>query len=410
MGKSLGEMLRLVAWLDHARWHSENIMMSGLLERDSFKNLQSDQKILVHWLCYITDRMRPFEEVWVRGGQIFSEVVASYVSPHVQSEEQLMREIFSRSEGFLEAPSRKAKIDLFKSKKKEDFPKFGARYADDLYLIARTLTILLDYDKSIVEFLKQKEDFRVDCDDNLGKVAYLLYLLTYKNPKSSFPNFEVGRTEKFLKDVARHKKKLKDDLSEGYKEWCKNGRFKAKRLWAALRDYVKPGSPLEDDFLRYFGDQRRYLQHPSKLFYLELPGDVWNNRFFDQLLKPIIESEKREDSGKILKGNASRMMRQLFKTLTPEEIDEYYPEQFDVSFEFSPRMCEKNLEKFCLFRNKAAQEMCLKSQFTQTPVDDLKKRYCPVTLVSCGYIFKCVPEDCAAAEGISDDLCKGCGP
>lgn len=62
------QIFEVVAWLDEKRWNPSNIpFMMGDLDNDVFKTLSWQQQILVHWLCYITDRMRPFEEVWRDG-------------------------------------------------------------------------------------------------------------------------------------------------------------------------------------------------------------------------------------------------------------------------------------------------------------------------------------------------------
>ncbi len=407
MNEKFGNILRLVAWLDHARWHSEDIMMSGLLNIDKFRQLSDDQKILVHWLCYITDRMRPFEPVWEIGGQIFSEVINKYASDETQNENDLMEKIFGRLNGFMEAPTRGAIIDLFKSREKTNFQKFATRYQDDLYSIARTLTVLLDYEKNIINFLLSKRNFWSNGNDNLGKMAYLLYLLTYKDVNKDFPNFENNNRQSFLNGVSQYKSVLNNGLTTGYDNWNKSGRFGAKRLWAALRDYVKPGSPLRESFIKSFGEDQQQLLSQDSLFSLEFPGDVWNIRFSNALLKPLFK-DKKVNNRKVFVKNASQMMRRIFETLSIEEKNGYYPEQFDISFDFAPRMCEKKMEGFCLFRDGGAKRICWKWQFPQTERNLLEKKVCPVVLISCGYVFKCEPIDCPIGEGKNNNLCNGC--
>jgi len=148
------------------------------------------------------------------------------------------------------------------------------------------------------------------------------------------------------------------------------------------------------------------LQNSKELFNLELPGDVWNNRFFLKVPWTIFKSEKIIPDE--IEGNSSYKMRQLFEIMNTQERGEYYPEQFDVSFDFSPRMCEQNLEDFCLFRKEAAQKVCWKSQFPETSYDLLKDKFCPVALISCGYFFKCKPTDCPVTNDSGMNLCEGC--
>jgi len=145
-------------------------------------------------------------------------------------------------------------MDLFQSKRKKnngDFIRYGIRFPDDLYSIARTLVILLDYEKNLMTFLSSKKDFWSDSEDKLRRMAYLLHLLTYrKGAGKSTRNFEDGKAKKFLKGITQNKKLLEIDLAD-YDHWNEYSRFNSKRLWAALRDYVKPKSPLVSFFLTH---------------------------------------------------------------------------------------------------------------------------------------------------------------
>jgi len=75
-----------------------------------------------------------------------------------------------------------------------------------------------------------------------------------------------------------------------------------------------------------------------------------------------------------------------------------YPEQFDITFDFVPRMCAKRLCRVCPFGENGVDSICLPSQ----------DRFCPVALVSCGYLIKCVgrQEDCIVGKGIGKGLCN----
>lgn len=69
--ESLVKILKTISWLDTCRWDPENNV--------NFINFSNDltncQKILTHWICYITDRQQiPFENVWENGGYIFSKL------------------------------------------------------------------------------------------------------------------------------------------------------------------------------------------------------------------------------------------------------------------------------------------------------------------------------------------------
>jgi hypothetical protein len=74
-----GKLLKawpIIRWLDNARWGVG--ASSSVIPGPAFASLDSCGQILTHWLCYITDQQRPWEEVWWMGGPIFAEVVQQY--------------------------------------------------------------------------------------------------------------------------------------------------------------------------------------------------------------------------------------------------------------------------------------------------------------------------------------------
>jgi len=71
----LKRLLKTISWLDTQRWSNEN---NYNLINFSKKDLKNHEKILTHWICYITDRQMPFEIIWDKGGYIFSELVYEY--------------------------------------------------------------------------------------------------------------------------------------------------------------------------------------------------------------------------------------------------------------------------------------------------------------------------------------------
>ena len=65
-----------------------------------------------------------------------------------------------------------------------------------------------------------------------------------------------------------------------------------------------------------------------------------------------------------------------------EEINDFYPEQFDITFDFVPRMCSKKLCDVCPFGQKGVELVCIPSE----------DKYCPIAFLSCGYTAKCAGE------------------
>ena len=71
---NLIEIFKVVSWLDDMRWNTpENYNLINFS-----KDLTNCEKILTHWICYITDRQMPYAKVWDNGGYVFSELVYGY--------------------------------------------------------------------------------------------------------------------------------------------------------------------------------------------------------------------------------------------------------------------------------------------------------------------------------------------
>jgi len=95
-----------------------------------------------------------------------------------------------------------------------------------------------------------------------------------------------------------------------------------------------------------------------------------------------------------------KVIREIYKKIKDcEEIADFYPEQFDITFDFVPRMCNKKLCDVCLFGQNGVELICI-------PTED---KYCPVALLSCGYFAKCEGKkgNCILRKGVGKEICKG---
>lgn len=179
-----------------------------------------------------------------------------------------------------------------------------------------------------------------------------------------------------------------------YQKFIKNRFTGKKRLWCCVRDYLK--SP---EYRNYFMKGLVKIPHNHNListwrskktiYGLELPGDTWNlnSVFIDRLVKNNLEL-KSDNICKELRLNMSKP---------------FYPELFDFSFDFVPRMClnssnvvNKSMCKICIFGKTGMQELCHQDS----------NKLCPITMIICGYIHKCEPDGCPIKEGLGIKLCK----
>jgi len=392
----------IVKWLDDSRWATPIEPIPGSVHM----SLTSSEKVLTHWLAYITDQQRSYQDVWQYGGPIFSEIVKAY--RQVKNESQVMPLLLLYSK---ENPDIKKKVDVFTSKNQTIngyFLKYTPRFGTHLVSIARTLYHLTRFDNNIAQLFHKHSDFilvtpRYEDDSPVKRMAFLLHLISYDQTPGNISSFHTQHDQ--LKDYLREDSEwINAQLSDStkleflYRDWLPAKRYH-KRLWAAIRDYVKLGSLYSihfSDSLNLVRADRlsEYLnsERQSVLCELELPGDIWNSRFNQFLFNSKL--------------NQPSQLRYYYKQLRSlgRINEEYYPEQFDVSFDFAPRMCDLGQERFCPFKNGTKLiEYCINYENSR-----LVDKMCPVTKILCGYEIPCSPNGCPIADGSMFDLCSGC--
>ena len=266
----------------------------------------------------------------------------------------------------------------------------------------RTLEVLERcFNKDLIEVMVRVSSYG-DENDWVKKVACGLYLLTYDN--------RISDVDEICKVLCN-----KDEFKSYYKS-CRNklGLWRDelwhKRLWAALRDYLK--SDIHDYIKKRIEELRgRYeayvldrWDNPHKyLDQLEVPGDRWNERFYEYVMKPILKR-----TGKGLNGRVSRVIRQLYEYHEYHDVFKaygFYPEQFDVTFDFARLFCDRNLCSLCPLSSEKEniRRFCIGDKVTKN------EKYCPI-LALLGYLQPCSPENCPVYEVVSEGktlgLCK----
>lgn len=400
---NLLEIWEIIRWLDDARWNEEETK-KVLIPGPVFEKLGNSQKILVHWLAYITDQQRPYQEVWMRGGPIFAEIVSEYRQGHIDSIE-LLKDFTNQGDRTDRTDRFESKIQLIDGEKIEYTPRFGMH----ILSIARTLYLLKFFDCDIVQYLSQHWEFLesvkqgIDGDNLTSRIAFLLYLLSYAEITRGILSFH--RHERaIMRDLRNYGSRLKrllgdtSELTLQFEKWSKRDKYH-KRLWAGLRDYLKPRSTFREYLLGALDNLREERfkcfvrdQQNEILESLELPGDIWNLRF----MKRIFEEKM---------GSPEELRAQYQNLRVSHNIGtRFYPEQFDVSFSFSPYMCEEIMEEYCPFRaHSRIREFCLHAIGAST-----SQKLCPVAMITCGYTYYCQPGSCPIKDGVTNDLCPGC--
>lgn len=360
--------VRVVTWLDEARWRGAEDPFCNPV----YDSLDASQKLLVHWLSYITNRMRPFRQVWEDGGFVFSVMVAEYprlVGPSGGVRQFLQRyQIAGRSE-----------LPAYHAEARGRSVTYAPRFGDDHESIQRTLEILREYDGNLATFISHFIARFGAGPEGLRRLAHSLDVLSYR--------LEVPL------DDARGLLQSDAALAWDFGHWKRSSTELHKRLWASLRDYRKAGSP----FRGYLETQVQWPDTGFEVDQLELPGDRWNQRFSQRLVGRMASEVGLHASP----ARASRTARRLFDRIARlDPQTSFYPERLDVSFDFAPRMCEQGRCDLCLFSDSAAP-LCAGN------APHRANDPCPVLLLACGYKRPCVQAGCPVATGISYGLCEG---
>jgi hypothetical protein len=402
----VANLFALTDFIDKARWQPTTEPLINYAP----VGLSDDDKLLVHWLCYITDRQTAWERIWDAGGFIFSQLVhdikrkksLSVLNPASQ-------ESYFKSAKEYPEYKLKDKGYLFRSKipagynqtlkeygfATDEHPFFIPRYYPaDYKAILNTLKVLESHGFSFTRYVKAVLETNVldlSSKHSIRRLLFALYLLSYRNigqPKAENINFERLSSEAALR-AAEIESVLsnQEKFSIEFKSFLEYDIYNQKRAWCALRDYLKYPE-FNKSFLNALHDagykETTRLQSKELLKQLELPGDVWNNnpKFRNCMLKGT-GYEKREESLNLL-------LRQIYEENKPAVG---YPEQFDISFDLVQRMCEQGECKICPYGT-------LNGEATDFHKVCICKHgyFCPVILVSCGYKIECEPDKCAIVK------------
>jgi len=352
------------------------------------EDLSSEEKLLTHWLCYITDRQTDFRRIWEVGGYVISHLVRAYVRENEQDVHSLLRHYYIRSNGKLAlqccSEGDNARLKRYGITVGE--VRFTSRYMpEDILLMYRTLRILdICSGRSLSRFIGEAIDEHDDQSLSIRRVAVALNALTYGASGTVSAKQFDARIRGVDSEV--HTFPSLDPQQQ---------LFERKRLWCSLRDYLKSPefNPLLVEGLRRAGFaradewQRTAPSLKKALRALELPGDVWNNsRVFRQgLFSPYLRNERKS-------WDMPRTIRAICELLPPSEDPRFYPEQLDVTFDFVPRMCERDMCSVCLF-GAGVEQLCHRNS----------RKLCSVSLVHCGYSHRCDPRHCT----LKDDAVRG---
>jgi hypothetical protein len=397
----LNEVFKIISFFDDCRWHSsENYNLINYFDktkRNDKTNLDADSILLTHWLCYITDRQMPFERIWDIGGFVFSELVAKLKeTKNIELLNPDANDSFIKKEK--DGKHYFAGTKLPNSRIIENYPQqancttveFRSRFLPSDYLaILYTLHTLQAFGFSLSKYIAVVYNiFKNDKEHLVQRILFSLYLLTYQNIGQPDDKY-IDKWDKNLKAAEKRTQKILKYINQfktgedEFKEFQKNTRYHSKRAWCSLRDFLKAPEfkPHFKEAMQQQGINVDELFEIQMLRQLELPGDVWNN---NSKFGKCILSNTDYGSEKYKNKKLNEILREYFDN---RKIIQGYPEQFDVSFSFVPRMCDEDNCSICPVNHFIVKKE--KSSFEKICIDDTTK-YCPVALACCDYKVECV--------------------
>ena len=389
----------IVNFLDECRWDSENLNNYNLINY-AHNNLSNEEKLLTHWISYITDRQMQFEEVWEVGGFVFSDMVK-----HYRSDGEAVIKCDEPSSFFTGSAFRARLLcptdnDLLN--KREFMPgapvEFTSRfYPSDYVSIVYTLNTLEFFGRDFVEYLsaiiRLYDGQKYSPDNIIRGLAYGLHLLSYEDigqhKSNTLTNTDWlaranARTEMII-ELFENRGRFSGKVEAFFKDSKYSKRYFSKRVWCSLRDYIKSS---EFSFLLKEALQNKGIKKDVIAMIFseearqtsELPGDVWNNKSIFRNCLFRISGTKDIDG--------EPFNRQLRKIFEQGNITVGYPEQFDVTFDFVQRMCDKHLCDICpfhaVYEPNRIEKICVNKA----------EMLCPISLVSCGYVTDCKADVC----------------
>ena len=336
----IANVFSIIAVIDNARWLQDDNGQRLVNYHINPENISCEVEkaeyiILSHWLTYICDRQMQYQKIWDKGGYVLSALVKKYQECSISD----LRKVLMNSIRFYENDgerkccfiSEKGTCDeaLRRANFTMNEPEFAPRFpALEGISIVNTL-VTLKRNGGLQGYLRKilKSDlFKENKQDAMIILLFAMYKLSYENILTNELENKLKGFDIFQNDT-RHLDFNKDD----YRNYSKVKIFESKRVNCAIRDYFKKKEYTEHFERLIDSDCFELLR--SQLCQIELPGDVWNNNArFGKCLKML--------GIKHGKNTLNRALRNLYNNSF-----DGYPEQFDVTFDFTPYMCEGRDER-----------------------------------------------------------------
>lgn len=405
--------LKLIKVLDDLRWSEDNLEAwqfetSFFSDSDLFNisdkptEKQAEAILLTHYLTYICDRQMPYRHIFKAGGYVISRIVEEYLNLDIKEKNDIDK-LFERHFHPETVEQKHKQNDIDKSKYKyylyveitknvskknkkifeyfklKDLLKdkklyFTSRFMlQDIRCMYKTFLGLYDIKSSFKQFLRDNSN------DGINGLAENLYNLTYNSVS------QISGSDNLI-DIKSVLKPLKDNLNN-----FNSKRYESKRLWCVIRDFFYH-PVFKDCFIKIIGKEK-FEAMRQNISDIELPGDVWNNnpKFIECFWDEVLNNSSI---------NSSKFLREKYNEKESEFYNSNcYPINFDITFNFVPKMCADDKCELCpLYKDNSCE------QFEQTFCHKSKNKLCTFVLYSTGVRYKCPNiEQCKILNAIKDN-------
>lgn len=341
----------------------------------------AEKVLLTHHLLYICNRQMDARRIFSDGAKVISNIVEKYYKNKQEFNfNDYIKNIKNEKQ---ETDTTDTENDEQKNKDsyclKIDGKQFASRYMlTDIACMQKTFINLADIDDGLKncnersiynktfnwKFNKFLKNFSPDNSDStdstcsIKKLATALYELTYQGVPV-IRNSDINDNDEDMGIIGQINQKLYANvdkkvltkkgkkLSSSYK--FDNKRYNLKRVWCEVRDYLYD-PVLKECFKKVIGGDS-FDKLLDDVYNIELPGDVWNNNpKFAKCFWKVVKIPKNF--------NSSWFVRDRFDKASNngENLKCWggcYPHNFDITFNFVPRMCESNNCSICpIFKNE----------------------------------------------------------
>lgn len=347
----------------------------GLKETD-ISGIEAKHLVLSHWLTYIFDYQMPAKYIWERGYPIIACAVIEYLDRYSADEVIEKFSFWCEKYNFKHRFMKKHKLNE---------------------KVRRTLRILeKSFNKDIIDFMLKITSYGED-NDWVRKVACALYLLTYDESVSEYEACKILRSKGEFDKYYISKIDRRTSLWKA-KLWH-------KRLWAALRDYMVSREIKRSlNKYRYYDAQilKRWENSEKFLDQLEVPGDIWNIRFYENVMKRLLEELLKDKVKESALGNPAKSIRILYNEFREVfKKNEFYPGQFDVTFDYARVFCNKKLCILCpLYIFSITKRLC-------EAVINSEAKVCPILILLEYSKTSCIGENCPVYREKLAGICEG---